>query len=110
MLCRDPTSHKTLQKCPSTQLEEKRTILEEQPQKTTTEKLGVSNAPIPVRRRLAWDAEDTTEDVQKPPRGEEEEKEKEEEEKEERDKQVNVEELEKLEVQDKSKTDKIQEE
>ena len=103
MLCRDPTSHKTLQKCPSTQLEEKRTILEEQPQKTTTEKLGVSNAPIPVRRRLAWDAEDTTEDVQKQPRGEEEEKE-------ERDKQVNVEELEKLEVQDKSKTDKIQEE
>lgn len=107
MLHRDPTSHKTSQKCPSTQLEEKRTILEEQPQKTTTEKLGVSNAPIPVRRRLAWDAEDTTEDVQKQPSGEEE---KGEEEKEEGDKQVNVEELEKLEVQEKSKADKIKEE
>ncbi|XP_061272535.1 nuclear protein MDM1 isoform X1 [Bos javanicus] len=106
-LAGDPTSHKTLQKCPSTQLEEKRTVLEEQPQKTTTEKLGVSNAPIPVRRRLAWDAEDTTEDVQKQPSGEEE---KGEEEKEEGDKQVNVEELEKLEVQEKSKADKIKEE
>ncbi|XP_027398284.1 nuclear protein MDM1 isoform X3 [Bos indicus x Bos taurus] len=106
-LAGDPTSHKTSQKCPSTQLEEKRTILEEQPQKTTTEKLGVSNAPIPVRRRLAWDAEDTTEDVQKQPSGEEE---KGEEEKEEGDKQVNVEELEKLEVQEKSKADKIKEE
>ncbi|XP_055252008.1 nuclear protein MDM1 isoform X3 [Moschus berezovskii] len=101
-LAGDPTSHKTLQKCPSTQLEEKRTILEEQPQKTTTEKLGVSNAPIPVTRRLAWDAEDTTEDVQKQPREEEEE--------EERDKPVNVEELEKLEVQEKSEADKIKEE
>ena len=103
MLCRDPTSHKTLQKCPSTQLEEKRPILEEQPQKTTTEKLGVSNAPIPVRRRLAWDAEDTPEDIQKQPREEEEEAE-------EGDKQVNVEELEKLEVQEGSKADKIKEE
>ncbi|CAN0369060.1 unnamed protein product [Rangifer tarandus platyrhynchus] len=101
-LAGDPTSHKTLQKCPSTQLEEKRPILEEQPQKTTTEKLGVSNAPIPVRRRLAWDAEDTPEDIQKQPREEEEE--------EERDRQVNVEELEKLEVQEESKADKIKEE
>lgn len=102
-LAGDPTSHKTLQKCPSTQLEEKRPILEEQPQKTTTEKVGVSDAPIPVRRRLAWDAEDTTEDIQKQPREEEEEEE-------ERDKQVNVEELEKLEVQEESKADKIKEE
>lgn len=101
MLCRDPTSHKTLQKYPSTKLEEKRPILEEQAQKTTTEKLGVSDAPIPVRRRLAWDAENTTEDTQKQPREEEEE--------EERDKQVNVGELEKLEVQEKSKADKIKE-
>ncbi|XP_007106315.2 nuclear protein MDM1 isoform X3 [Physeter macrocephalus] len=100
-LAGDPTSHKTLQKCPSTKLEEKRPILEEQPQKTTTEKLGVSDAPIPVRRRLAWDAENTTEDTQKQPREEEEE--------EERDKQVNVGELEKLEVQEKSKADKIKE-
>ncbi|XP_065790755.1 nuclear protein MDM1 isoform X7 [Muntiacus reevesi] len=102
-LAGDPTSHKTLQKCPSTQLEEKRPILEEQPQKTTTEKLGVSDAPIPVRRRLAWDAEGTTEDIQKQPREEEEEEE-------ERDKQVNVEELEKLEVQEESKADKRREE
>ncbi|XP_070310732.1 nuclear protein MDM1 isoform X5 [Odocoileus virginianus] len=101
-LAGDPTSHKTLQKCPSTQLEEKRPILEEQPQKTTTEKLGVSNAPIPVRRRLAWDAEDTPEDIQKQPREEEEE--------EERDRQVNVEELEKLEGPEESKADKIKEE
>ncbi|XP_019774176.2 nuclear protein MDM1 isoform X1 [Tursiops truncatus] len=100
-LAGDPTSHKTLQKYPSTKLEEKRPILEEQPQKTTTEKLGVSDAPIPVRRRLAWDAENTTEDTQKQPREEEEE--------EERDKQVNVGELEKLEVQEKSKADKIKE-
>lgn len=106
MLRRDPTSHKTLQKCPSTQLEEKKTVLEEQPQKTTTEKLGVSNAPIPVRRRLAWDAEDTPEDTQKQPREEE----PEEQEEQERDKQVNVEEPEKLEVQEESKADKIKEE
>ncbi|XP_057599261.1 nuclear protein MDM1 isoform X3 [Hippopotamus amphibius kiboko] len=99
-LAGDPASHKTLQKCPSTKLEEKRPILEEEPQKTTTEKLGVSDAPIPVRRRLAWDAENTTEDIQKQPREEEEE---------ERDKQVNVGELEKLEVQEKSKADKIKE-
>ncbi|KAI4546440.1 hypothetical protein MG293_002995 [Ovis ammon polii] len=105
-LAGDPTSHKTLQKCPSTQLEEKKTVLEEQPQKTTTEKPGVSNAPIPVRRRLAWDAEDTPEDTQKQPREEE----PEEQEEQERDKQVNVEEPEKLEVQEESKADKVKEE
>ncbi|KAI4586684.1 hypothetical protein MJG53_004471 [Ovis ammon polii x Ovis aries] len=105
-LAGDPTSHKTLQKCPSTQLEGKKTVLEEQPQKTTTEKPGVSNAPIPVRRRLAWDAEDTPEDTQKQPREEE----PEEQEEQERDKQVNVEEPEKLEVQEESKADKIKEE
>lgn len=102
MFCRDPTSLKASQKCP-TKLEERTSVLEEQPEKTTTEKLDVSNAPIPVRRRLAWDAENTTED-QKHLREEEEE-----EEKEERDKQVNVGELEKLEVQEESKADKMQE-
>uniref|UniRef100_A0A8D0VSJ0 Nuclear protein MDM1 n=1 Tax=Sus scrofa TaxID=9823 RepID=A0A8D0VSJ0_PIG len=101
-LAGDPTSLKASQKCP-TKLEERTSVLEEQPEKTTTEKLDVSDAPIPVRRRLAWDAENTTED-QKHLREEEEE-----EEKEERDKQVNVGELEKLEVQEESKADKMQE-
>ncbi|XP_036905387.1 nuclear protein MDM1 isoform X1 [Sturnira hondurensis] len=103
-LAGDPTSHKNLQKYPSTKLEEKRPILEEQPQKNTTEKLGVSDAPtVPVRRRLAWDAEDTNEDIQKQPREEEEEEERE------RDKQVYVRELEKLKVHEKSKAGKIKE-
>ena len=60
-LAGDPTSLKASQKCP-TKLEERTSVLEEQPEKTTTEKLDVSDAPIPVRRRLAWDAENTTED------------------------------------------------
>ncbi|XP_036988968.2 nuclear protein MDM1 isoform X2 [Artibeus jamaicensis] len=103
-LAGDPTSHKNLQKYPSTKLEEKRPILEEQPQKNTTEKLGVSDAPtVPVRRRLAWDAEDTNEDIQKQPREEEEEEERE------RDKQVYMGELEKLKVHEKSKAGKIKE-
>lgn len=106
LLCRDPTSHKTLQKCPSTTLEEKRPVLEEQPQKNTTEKLGMSNAPtVPVRRRLAWDEENPNEGTQKQPREEREE----EEEKTEKDKQVHMGELEKLEVHEKSKADKIKE-
>lgn len=98
LLCRDPTSHKTLKKC-STKREGKRPILEEQLQKNTTEKLGVSDAStVPVRRRLAWDdAEITNEDLQKDAgdRG--------------RDKQVYMGELEKLEVHEKSKADKIKE-
>ncbi|KAM5336730.1 nuclear protein MDM1 isoform 2-T2 [Glossophaga mutica] len=103
-LAGDPTSHKNLQKYPSTKLEEKRPILEEQPQKNTTEKLGVSGAPtVPVRRRLAWDAEDTNEDIQKQPREEEEEEERG------RDKQVYMGELEKLKVHEKSKAGKIKE-
>nr|XP_054362917.1 nuclear protein MDM1 isoform X2 [Mirounga angustirostris] len=105
-LAGDPTSHKTLQKCPSTTLEEKRPVLEEQPQKNTTEKLGMSNAPtVPVRRRLAWDEENPKEGTQKQPREEREE----EEEKTEKDKQVHMGELEKLEVHEKSKADKIKE-
>ncbi|XP_027627159.1 nuclear protein MDM1 isoform X1 [Tupaia chinensis] len=101
-LAGDPRSHKTLQKCPSAKPEEKGHTLEEQPQKNTTKKLGMSESPtVPVRRRLAWDAENTSEDIQKEPRGEEEEKE--------RDKQVYVEELEKLDVHEKSKPDKIKE-
>uniref|UniRef100_A0A5F9C3W1 Nuclear protein MDM1 n=1 Tax=Oryctolagus cuniculus TaxID=9986 RepID=A0A5F9C3W1_RABIT len=116
-LAGEPTVPKTLQKCPSTKLEEKGQILEEQPQTNTTEQLGMSGAPtIPVRRRLAWDAEDTGEDKQKQPRGEKEEEEEEEEEEKEkekekggRDKQVYSGHLEKLDAQEKSKADKIKE-
>ncbi|XP_070127995.1 nuclear protein MDM1 isoform X5 [Equus caballus] len=101
-LAGDPTSHKTLQKCPSTKLEEKRSVLEDQPQKSTTEKLGVSDAPTtPVRRRLAWDAEDANEDTQEQPREEEEQREG--------DRQDSPGELEKLEVREKSKVDEVKE-
>uniref|UniRef100_A0A8C8YI65 Nuclear protein MDM1 n=1 Tax=Prolemur simus TaxID=1328070 RepID=A0A8C8YI65_PROSS len=102
-LAGDTTSHKTLQKFPSTKLEEKQHTLEEEHQKTTTEKLGVSGAPtVPVRRRLAWDAENTSEDVQKQPREEEEEEDGK------RDKQTYIGELEKLDVHEQSKADKIE--
>uniref|UniRef100_A0A2K6GT40 Nuclear protein MDM1 n=1 Tax=Propithecus coquereli TaxID=379532 RepID=A0A2K6GT40_PROCO len=102
-LAGDTTSHKTLQKFPSTKLEEKRHTLEEEHQKTTEEKLGVSGAPtVPVRRRLAWDAENTSEDLQKQPRKEE----KEEDGK--MDKQTYIGELEKLDVHEQSKADKIE--
>uniref|UniRef100_A0A8C9P5U0 Nuclear protein MDM1 n=1 Tax=Spermophilus dauricus TaxID=99837 RepID=A0A8C9P5U0_SPEDA len=100
-----PTSHKTLQKCPGTKPEEKRDILEEQPQKNTTEEIGMSDAPtMPVRRRLAWDAENTSEDIEKQPIGE-----KEQEEERGRDKQVYMGEPEKMEVHEASKADKIKE-
>uniref|UniRef100_A0A673UZM0 Nuclear protein MDM1 n=1 Tax=Suricata suricatta TaxID=37032 RepID=A0A673UZM0_SURSU len=103
-LAGDPTSHKALQKCPPTTLEEKRPVLEEQPQKNTTEKLGESDAPtLPVRRRLAWDTENTSEDAQKQPLEEEEVEETE------KDKQVHAGELETVEVQETSKADKIKE-
>ncbi|XP_058164385.1 nuclear protein MDM1 isoform X2 [Dasypus novemcinctus] len=104
-LAGDPTSHKTLQKCHSTKPEEKRPILEEQPQKNATEKLGMSGAPtIPVRRRLAWDEDNTSEDIEKQqPRS------KENNEENERGKQFYTEEIEKLEENEKSKADKIKE-
>uniref|UniRef100_A0A286XFU2 Nuclear protein MDM1 n=1 Tax=Cavia porcellus TaxID=10141 RepID=A0A286XFU2_CAVPO len=100
-LARDPTSHKTLQKCLPTKPEEKREILEEQPQKSTMEKLDVSEPPtLPVRRQLAWGAENTDEDTRKQPR-----EEKEEEEERGSDKPVHVEELEKLDIHKKSQAD-----
>lgn len=78
--------------------------MEEQPQRNTTEKLGVSDAPtLPVRRRLAWDAENTDEGVQKQPGEEEGEEETG------KDQQLHAGELEKVEVQEKSKADKIKE-
>ncbi|XP_055092750.1 nuclear protein MDM1 isoform X5 [Symphalangus syndactylus] len=107
-LAGDPINHKTLQKCPSTEPEEKGNIVEEQPQKNNMEKLGVSAPTIPVRRRLAWDTENTSEDVQKQPREKEEEDDEEE-----RDrktgKQAFMGEQEKLDVHEKSKADKMKE-
>nr|XP_012300369.1 nuclear protein MDM1 isoform X6 [Aotus nancymaae] len=109
-LAGDPRSHKTLQKCPSTEPEEKRDIMEEQPQKNTMEKLGVSAPTIPVRRRLAWDAENTREDGQKQPREKEEEKEEEEEEEDRKmGKQAYIGEQEQLDVHEKSKADRMKE-
>ncbi|XP_025259260.1 nuclear protein MDM1 isoform X3 [Theropithecus gelada] len=111
-LAGDTTSHKTLQKCPSTEPEEKRKIVEEQPQKNTTEKLGVSAPTLPVRRRLAWDTENTSEDIQKQPKEKEEEEEEDDnEEKGDRKtgKQAFMGEQEKLDVHEKSKADKMKE-
>nr|XP_034792090.1 nuclear protein MDM1 isoform X7 [Pan paniscus] len=105
----DPTSHKTLQKCPSTEPEEKGNIVEEQPQKNTTEKLGVSAPTIPVRRRLAWDTENTSEDVQKQPGEKEEEDDDEEEGDRKTGKQAFMGEQEKSDVHEKSKADKMKE-
>ncbi|KAM6214203.1 nuclear protein MDM1 isoform 2-T2 [Rhynchocyon petersi] len=98
-----PTNHKTLQKCP-TKLEEKGPILEEQLPTHTMEKLGMSGAPTVPVRRLAWDAGNTNEDVQNQPRGKEEE-----EEDSEKEKQVYSKELEKLDVNESTKVDKIKE-
>uniref|UniRef100_A0A2K6PFB6 Nuclear protein MDM1 n=1 Tax=Rhinopithecus roxellana TaxID=61622 RepID=A0A2K6PFB6_RHIRO len=111
-LAGDPTSHKTLQKCPSTEPEEKRKIVEEQPQKDTTEKLGVSAPTLPVRRRLAWDTENTSEDIQKQPREKEEEKEEDDDEEQgdrKTGKQAFMGEQEKLDVHEKCKADKMKE-
>lgn len=104
-LAGDPTSHKTLHKCPATKPEEKKDIVDEKPQKNTTEKTGTSDAPtLPVRRRLAWDTEDTGEDTDKRPSGEEEQEE-------ERggDKQVSVGEPEKMDVHEAPKAGKMKE-
>lgn len=103
-LAGDPTSHKALQKGPSTKSEAKRPLLEEQPQTKAVEKEGVSDAPtVPVRRRLAWDAENHSEDSQKQP------KEVKQEEEREKAKHAYPAEPEKWEVPEKYKTDKIKE-
>lgn len=86
--------------------------MEEQPQKNTTEKLGVSAPTLPVRRRLAWDTENSSEDIQKQPREKEEEEEEDDnEEKGDRKtgKQAFMGEQEKLDVHEKSKADKMKE-
>ncbi|XP_036025991.1 nuclear protein MDM1 isoform X3 [Onychomys torridus] len=102
-LAGDPASHKTPQKHPPPKLEAKKTALEEQPLKNATEKLALPEAAtMPVRRKLAWDAESTTEDPQEqPPADGEEESGK--------DKPISVGELEKPDTQDKSKADRMKE-
>ncbi|XP_069844418.1 nuclear protein MDM1 isoform X1 [Dipodomys merriami] len=100
-LARDHTCHKTLQKHSPTKPEVKKGILEEPSQQNATDKLDMSDAPtIPVSRRLAWDAENTGEDGRKRLEQEEEQG---------RDKPSCMEELEMLDVHEKSKADKIKE-
>uniref|UniRef100_A0A8C5LBI8 Nuclear protein MDM1 n=1 Tax=Jaculus jaculus TaxID=51337 RepID=A0A8C5LBI8_JACJA len=102
-LAGDPTSQKTLQKHSPTKVEDKRVVLEEQLQKSTP---GVSDAPtIPVSRRLAWDEENTNEDTHKQPTGEEEEEGEMEKDKQ----QPYLGELEKRDLCETSKADKIKE-
>ncbi|XP_031205444.1 nuclear protein MDM1 isoform X2 [Mastomys coucha] len=70
-LARDLTSHRTPQKHPPTKLEEKKVASGEQPLKDTSKRLELPEA-VSVRRKLAWDAaESTKEDAQEEPRAEE---------------------------------------
>lgn len=72
----------------------------------------MSAPTLPVRRRLAWDTENTSEDIQKQPREKEEEEEEDDnEEKGDRKtgKQAFMGEQEKLDVHEKSKADKMKE-
>ncbi|XP_052021172.1 nuclear protein MDM1 isoform X2 [Apodemus sylvaticus] len=91
-LAGDLTSHRTPQKHPPINREEKKVASEEQPPKNTTRRLELPEAATTVRRKLAWDAaESTKEDTQEKPRGEEDRREEREE-----DKQMCAAELEKL--------------
>lgn len=85
----------------------------EEPQTKSMEQLGMSGAPtVPVRRRLAWDAEDTGDNEQEEPRGEKEAEEvdvREQEEEEAKEEQVCTGHLEKLDTQEKSQADKMRE-
>lgn len=72
MECRDLTSHKTPQKHTPTKLEEKKVVSADQPLKHITRRPEQPEAATPVRRKLAWDAEESTkEDTQEEPRAEE---------------------------------------
>lgn len=103
MLCSDPISHKTPQKHPPAKLEEEKVALGEKLLKNTTRELALPEADtISVRRKLAWDAEGTNEDMQEQPRGDGDQERGE-------DKQICVGELEKLDTQDKFKTDRVKE-
>ncbi|XP_052609404.1 nuclear protein MDM1 [Peromyscus californicus insignis] len=102
-LAGDPAGHKTPQKHPPPKLEAKKAALEEQPPKNSTEKLGLPQAAtMPVRRKLAWDAESTSEDPQEQPTGDGVEESG-------KDKPISVGELEKPDTQDKSKADRVKE-
>ncbi|XP_051026782.1 nuclear protein MDM1 isoform X2 [Acomys russatus] len=104
-LAGDLTGHKTPQKHPPAKLEERKVALGEQPPRNATAKLDLSEAAtMPVRRKLAWDAEDTKEDAQEQPRGEEDR-----EEGREKAKQTRVGELEELDTQETFKADRIKE-
>ncbi|XP_076776428.1 nuclear protein MDM1 isoform X2 [Arvicanthis niloticus] len=95
-LAGDLTSHKTPQKHTPTKVEEKKVVSADQPLKHTTRRLEQPEAAAPVRRKLAWDAEEgTKEDTQEEPRAEEDDG------REERgkDKQICAGELEKLDTQ-----------
>ncbi|XP_057613988.1 nuclear protein MDM1 isoform X2 [Chionomys nivalis] len=97
------TGHKTPQKHPSPKLEERKVAMGEQSPKNTTGKLAMPEAAtLPVRRKLAWDAESTNEDTQEQPTGDGEEERG-------RDKQIYVGEPEKLDTQDKSNADRTKE-
>lgn len=103
MLCSNLTGHKTPQKHPSPKLEERKVVLGEQSPKNTTGKLDMPEAAtLPVRRKLAWDAESPNEDTQEQPTGDGEEERG-------RDKQTYVSEPEKLDTQDKSNADRMKE-
>lgn len=72
MKCRDLTNHRTPQKHPPTKLEERKVASGDQPLKNTTRRLEMPEAAASVRRKLAWDAEESTkEDTQEEPRAEE---------------------------------------
>lgn len=73
----------------------------EQSPRDTTGKLALPEAAtLPVRRKLAWDAESANEDTQEQPTGDGEEEEG-------KDKQIYVNEPEKLDTQDKSKAGRV---
>lgn len=70
--CRDLTNHRTPQKHPPTKLEERKVASGEQPLKNSTRRLEMPEPAASVRRKLAWDAEESTkEDTQEEPRAEE---------------------------------------
>lgn len=75
---------------------------EQSPQNTTGKLALPEAATLPIRRKLAWDAESTSEDTQEQPTGDGEEERG-------KDKQIYVGEPEKLDTQDESNTDRMKE-
>ncbi|XP_021029573.1 nuclear protein MDM1 isoform X3 [Mus caroli] len=71
-LAGDLKNHRTPQKHPPTKLEERKVTSGEQPLKSPTRRLEMPEPAASVRRKLAWDAEESTkEDTQEEPRAEE---------------------------------------